>query len=109
VFEGTRQVVPCLLRFHKHACQMWQPLIVVHSAKPQRVRHSATQGEIRLNGHPKEEGVWRRVSAYVEQTDIHTETVRWGGEAAAVDSWQLARGAPAGSCATAGQQQQPHL
>ena len=28
--------------------------------------------------------MWRRVSAYVEQTDIHTETVRWGGEAAAV-------------------------
>lgn len=26
-----------------------------------------TQGEILLNGHPKEEGTWKRVSAYVEQ------------------------------------------
>ena len=25
------------------------------------------QGEILLNGHPKEEGTWKRVSAYVEQ------------------------------------------
>ncbi|KAL4448626.1 hypothetical protein ABPG75_005845 [Micractinium tetrahymenae] len=32
------------------------------------------QGEIKLNGHPKQDGVWRRVSAYVEQAGIHTET-----------------------------------
>lgn len=32
-------------------------------------------GEIFLNGRPKEDGLWRRLSAYVEQTDIHTATV----------------------------------
>ncbi|EFN59030.1 hypothetical protein CHLNCDRAFT_19220 [Chlorella variabilis] len=40
----------------------------------QRKTQGIIEGEIRLNGHPKQEGVWRRVSAYVEQQDIHTET-----------------------------------
>ncbi|PSC75525.1 pleiotropic drug resistance 5-like isoform A [Micractinium conductrix] len=39
-----------------------------------RKTQGTIEGEVRLNGHLKEEGVWRRVSAYVEQTDIHTET-----------------------------------
>ena len=47
----------------------------------QRKTQGIIEGEIRLNGHPKQEGVWRRVSAYVEQQDIHTETVRGRGAA----------------------------
>lgn len=34
------------------------------------------EGEIFLNGRPKEDGLWRRLSAYVEQNDVHTFTVR---------------------------------
>lgn len=36
------------------------------------------QGDILLNGHPKEPGTWRRVAAYVEQMDIlHTTATVW--------------------------------
>ena len=41
-----------------------------------RKTQGVIEGEIRLNGWPKQDNVWRRVSAYVEQQDIHTETVR---------------------------------
>lgn len=39
-----------------------------------RKTQGVIEGDITLNGHPKQDDVWRRVSAYVEQTDIHTET-----------------------------------
>lgn len=42
------------------------------------------QGEIKLNGHPKRDDVWRRVSAYVEQTDVSTAGAWWHDRRAAL-------------------------
>lgn len=30
------------------------------------------QGEIYVNGHPKDQASWSRVVGYVEQNDVHT-------------------------------------
>lgn len=43
-----------------------------------RKTQGTIEGDVLLNGHPKEQSVWRRVSAYVEQTDIlHFTATVW--------------------------------
>ena len=34
------------------------------------------EGDILVNGHPKDQRTWSRVMGYVEQTDIHSPQVR---------------------------------
>ena len=54
--EAGRQAVPCAAHSTLSVTDLSRPSVIL-----------VLQGEILLNGHPKEEGTWKRVSAYVEQ------------------------------------------
>ena len=51
-----------------HICQFTcQALILLHG-----VAGGQIEGDIRMNGHPKEQTSFARVSGYVEQNDVHS-------------------------------------
>ena len=58
----------------QHPCQQKNNLPIRHSLERQPLPYAGgrIEGDVRINGHPKEQSSFARVSGYVEQFDTHS-------------------------------------